>query len=140
MITKTFQLKYLVLMAWSYFLMSCSQSHIIKKLANQAGSSTGKESTINQDSAVSKGSLISVKVTGLTGKLVLQNNLGNDLEVSANGSFNFSESVKMGESYSVTIKTQPDDVTCGLYQNSGSELSSKPITVVVNSSSERLSF
>jgi hypothetical protein len=47
-------------------------------------------------------------VSGLTGSgLVLQNNAGNDLGIAANGSFAFSNSVASGNSYSVTIKSQP---------------------------------
>jgi hypothetical protein len=47
-------------------------------------------------------------VAGLSGTgLVLQNNSGNNLPVSANGSFTFSTPVASGSTYSVTVYTQP---------------------------------
>ena len=48
------------------------------------------------------------QVTGLTGTgLVLENNGGDDLAVSANGSFTFTTQVTKGGTYQVTVKTQP---------------------------------
>jgi large repetitive protein len=47
-------------------------------------------------------------VSGLSGTgLVLQDNSGNNLPVSANGSFTFSTPVASGSTYSVTVYTQP---------------------------------
>ncbi len=47
-------------------------------------------------------------VTGLVGGgLVLQNNGGDNLTVSANGAFTFPTSVSSGASYAVTVLTQP---------------------------------
>lgn len=47
-------------------------------------------------------------VTGLSGTgLVLQNNLGDDRAIAADGSFTFATSVASGAAYSVTVKTQP---------------------------------
>ncbi len=52
--------------------------------------------------------IIGVTVTGLEGSgLVLQNNAGDDLAISANGSFTFSTPVANGADYSVTVLTQP---------------------------------
>ncbi|MGC3981540.1 MAG: beta-propeller fold lactonase family protein [Steroidobacteraceae bacterium] len=62
-------------------------------------------------------------VKGLNGTgLVLQNNAGSDLLVSANGTFAFTGSVASGTSYNVTIKTQPTAVpaqTCSLANGAG---------------------
>jgi len=47
-------------------------------------------------------------VSELTGSgLVLQNNGGDDLSISASGSFTFAKAVDSGTDYSVTVKTQP---------------------------------
>jgi 6-phosphogluconolactonase (cycloisomerase 2 family) len=47
-------------------------------------------------------------VSGLIGSgLVLQDNGGNDLAVTANGTFVFSAAVASGSAYAVTIKTEP---------------------------------
>lgn len=54
-------------------------------------------------------------VTGLAATgLVLQNNAGNDLAVSASGAFSFTTAVASGAAYAVTVKTQP---TAGPLQN-----------------------
>jgi hypothetical protein len=46
-------------------------------------------------------------VSGLAGAVVLQNNAGDDLVVSANGPFTFPTSVASGTSYSATVLAQP---------------------------------
>ena len=47
-------------------------------------------------------------VTGLGGSgLVLQNNGGDDLSVTANGTFAFATPISSGSAYAVTVKTQP---------------------------------
>lgn len=49
-------------------------------------------------------------VSGLSGdQLVLQVNGGNNLQVSANGSFTFSASIAAGDAFLVTILTQPSN-------------------------------
>jgi hypothetical protein len=61
-------------------------------------------------------------VSGLDGRgLVLQNNAGDDLAISADGSFTFATSVVAGGTYAVTVKTQPKliDQTCTLTSGSG---------------------
>ena len=60
-------------------------------------------------------------VSGLTGTgLVLQNNGGNDLAVSANGAFTFLTAQKKGASYSVTVLTQPSGQSCTVSNGTGS--------------------
>ena len=59
-------------------------------------------------------------VSGLTGTgLVLQNNGGNNLTLSANGSFTFSGSVASGTAYSITVLTQPTGQTCWVNNSGG---------------------
>ncbi len=61
-------------------------------------------------------------ITGLVGNgLVLQNNGGNDLNISANGSFSFSAAVPDGGGYAVTVKTQPAGLqqTCIVVNGTG---------------------
>jgi hypothetical protein len=74
-------------------------------------------------------------VSGLTGTgLVLQNNNGDDLSISANGSFTFSTGVQDGGGYNVTVKTQPSGptqlctVTNGTNTISGSNVSNVSVT------------
>jgi large repetitive protein len=61
-------------------------------------------------------------VSGLTGSgLVLQDNGGNNLAVSANGSFTFTTKVNSGAAYDVTVLTQPSSPaqTCAVTNGSG---------------------
>ncbi len=49
-------------------------------------------------------------VSGLTGSgLVLQDNLGNNLSVSTNGSFTFTTAIASGGAYNVTVLAQPSN-------------------------------
>jgi hypothetical protein len=58
-------------------------------------------------------------VTDLSGTIVLQNNGGDDLSVSANGAFTFVEPVRRGNTYAVTIRTQPQDQVCTVANATG---------------------
>ena len=60
-------------------------------------------------------------ISGLgSGKsLVLQNNSGDDLTRSANGTFTFNTAIASGSNYSVTVKTQPTGQTCSISNGSG---------------------
>ena len=73
-------------------------------------------------------------VTGLAGSgLVLQDNNGNNLAVSANGSFTFTVAVASGAAYSVTVLTQPTNLsqTCLPTSNTGTVISSNVTSVSV---------
>ncbi len=43
--------------------------------------------------------------------LVLQDNAGDDLSVTADGSFQFETAIQIGEAYAVTVSSQPTEVT-----------------------------
>lgn len=61
-------------------------------------------------------------VSGLDGTgLVLQNNGGNDLSLSADGTFAFSAAIASGASYAITIKSQPTNPwqTCTMTNAAG---------------------
>ena len=59
-------------------------------------------------------------LSGLSsGNVVLQNNGGNNLSLSANGSFAFTTALTSGTAYSVTILTQPAGQTCSVSNGSG---------------------
>ena len=73
-------------------------------------------------------------VSGLAGSgLVLQDNGGNNLAVSASGSFTFTTPLASGSTYSVTVFSQPSNVTqtCVPTTASGTVGSSNVNTVVV---------
>lgn len=59
-------------------------------------------------------------VSGLIGTgLVLQNNAGDDLMISANGPFTFATALEDGSSYVVTVLSQATDQTCSVTNGSG---------------------
>lgn len=68
-------------------------------------------------------------VTGLSGSLVLEDNGGDALTVSASGAFSFATPVTSGNTYAVTIATQPAGQTCLLTSASGT-VANGPVTSV----------
>lgn len=58
-------------------------------------------------------------VSGLAGSMVLQNNNGNNLTVSANGVFTFPGNVANGSLYSVTVFTHPAGQSCSVANGTG---------------------
>ncbi|MEW5756446.1 MAG: hypothetical protein AB1810_09080 [Pseudomonadota bacterium] len=73
---------------------------------------------------------ISGTVSGLTGTgLVLQNNGGDDLSITANGDFTFANPLSGGAMYSVTILNQPAGQTCTV-ANGGGTIAGADVTNV----------
>lgn len=58
-------------------------------------------------------------VSGLTGTLVLQNNAGDDLTLTAQGPFTFKATLAAGSAYDVSVRTQPLWQFCTVTQGSG---------------------
>ncbi len=58
-------------------------------------------------------------VSGLSGSLTLQNNGGDDLDITVNGSFTFPNTVTDGDGYAVTVASQPVGQTCQVIDGSG---------------------
>ena len=79
-------------------------------------------------------------VTGLAGTgLVLQDNSGDDLPISADGMFTFATPVASGDSYDVTVKTQPGMPwqTCTVGGGSGVVGADNVTSVTVNCATNR---
>src|SRR5882724_9916011 len=91
------------------------------------GSTGGGSSTPAPTSYTVGGTLSGLAGTGL----VLQNNGGNDLALSANGTFSFTTSVASGAPYSVSIKTQPSNPaqTC-VVENAAGTTGSANVTAI----------
>ena len=73
-------------------------------------------------------------ISGLTGTgLVLQDNGGNNLPVSANGSFTFTTAIASGGAYNVTVFSQPSNPaqTCGVTAGGSGTVASANVTSVV---------
>jgi exo-beta-1,3-glucanase (GH17 family) len=88
-------------------------------LTNASGTSTSNVTNIGVTCASTPS--IGGTLSGLTsGSVVLQNNGGNNLTVTNNGSFTFSEDVASGGAYAVTVLTQPaNGETCVVANGSG---------------------
>ncbi len=72
-------------------------------------------------------------VTGMRGSgLVLQDNGGDSLTFSSNGTFTFTSGIDQGGAYSVTVKTQPSGQTCSVHNGSGTIGTADISNVIVN--------
>jgi N-acetylneuraminic acid mutarotase len=72
------------------------------------GCSGTVSSSNNSSSSSSSGYSIGGTVTGLNGTgLVLQDNAGDNLTITASGTFTFKTAIASGKTYSVTVLTQP---------------------------------
>ena len=70
-------------------------------------------------------------VSGLSGTVVLQDNGGDNLTVTANGSFAFPAQLASGAAYAVTVKTQPSGQTCTVSSGTGTVGSANITNVAV---------
>ncbi len=70
-------------------------------------------------------------VSGLSGTVVLQDNGGDTLSVTANGSFTFATQLASGAAYAVTVKTNPSGQTCTVASGSGVVASANVTNVAV---------
>jgi hypothetical protein len=70
-------------------------------------------------------------VSGQSGPVVLQDNGGDDLSVSANGNFTFATPLVSGAAYSVTVKTNPSGQACTVSNGSGTIGSANVTNVAV---------
>ena len=71
-------------------------------------------------------------VSGLSGTVVLQDNGGDNVSVSANGSFTFPTPLASGASYNVTVKSYPSGQTCTVANGSGTVASANVTNVAVS--------
>ncbi len=71
-------------------------------------------------------------ISGSTGTVLLRNNDGDDLELSANGSFAFSQPLTTGTAYAVTVHAQPVGQTCTVTNGMGKVGSANVSSVTVS--------
>jgi len=70
-------------------------------------------------------------VSGLSGTVVLQDNGGDNLSVTSNGSFTFATPVASGAAYAVTVQANPSGQTCTVANGSGTVASANVTNVAV---------
>ena len=68
-------------------------------------------------------------IAGLSGTVVLQNNGGDNLALSRNGSFAFNVTLQPNSPYDVTIATQPAGQVCSV--SNGSDTASASVTTIL---------
>lgn len=78
--------------------------------------------------------------SGLTGNAVLQNNGGDDLVVSANGTFAFAQTLGNGAPYAVTVLTNPPGQSCTVTNGSGNIAGANVSNVVLTCSTNTYSI
>lgn len=104
-------------------------------VANGTGTATANVTNVAVScTSTSSGVTIGGTVSRLSGSgLVLQDNGGDNLTVSANGTFTFKTSVATGKPYAVTVSTQPSSPTqyCVVDNGSGTTTSSNVTNVTV---------
>ncbi len=62
----------------------------------------------------------------------MQNNAGDDLTITADGTFTFSTAIADGSTYNVTVKTQPEGQDCAVVNGSGTISKANATSVSVN--------
>ncbi len=101
----------------SVFTQPSGQTCLLVNNSGNVGSTDVTNITVN---CTANSFTIGGKLSGLGSGLsvVLQNNLGDDLTVSSNGTFTFATPLTSG-TYSVTVKTQPVEQVCTVTGGSG---------------------
>ncbi|QIL71021.1 DUF11 domain-containing protein [Diaphorobacter sp. HDW4B] len=113
---------------------SLSNTAAVAAPAGVTDPNPGNNSATDTDTIFAAPRTVGGMVSGLaTGKsVVLQNNGGDNLTVSANGAFTFTTQITNGNAYAVTVLTQPADQTCTVSQGSGTMGISNVTNVVVS--------
>ncbi len=71
-------------------------------------------------------------VSGLTGSVVLQDNGGDNLTLSSNGSFTFATALAGGAAYNVTVQSSPAGQSCTVASGAGTIASANVTSVTVS--------
>jgi hypothetical protein len=79
-------------------------------------------------------------VSGLSGTVVLQDNAGDDLTVTANGSFTFATALASGSAYNVTVEISPSGQSCSVADGSGTIASANVTNVAVTCTDSATGF
>jgi len=92
---------------------------------------TGQVDNWSGGTAGSQTYTVGGSVSGLSGTVVLQDNGGDNLSVSANGPFTFGTALASGAAYNVTVLTNPSGQTCTVNNGTGTMGSANLTSVAV---------
>ena len=103
------------------------------KQSDSAGNTgVSRRSTFTIDAAsASKTYSVGGTVSGLSATVVLQDNGGDDLNVSSNGAFAFATRLATGAAYNVTVKTSPSGQSCSVSGGKGTVASANITKIAV---------
>ncbi|NOY52216.1 MAG: hypothetical protein GXP58_01180 [Deltaproteobacteria bacterium] len=104
-------------------------------VASGSGTVSAKKVTDVAVTCVNNTYTVGGTVSGLSGTVVLQDNGGDDLSVTANSTFTFTTSVAHGNTYAVTVSAQPSGQLCTVASGSGTMGSANVTGVAVTCSS-----
>ena len=112
-------------------------------VSNASGTITGADVTNVQIDCTTNTFSIGGTVSGLAGSgLVLQNNGGDDLAIAADGGFIFATDLADGSAYSVSVQTQPADLsqTCTVANASGTLMGANVSNIEVTCSTNQFTI
>jgi hypothetical protein len=92
---------------------------LVCSVENGSGTVAGADITNVAVTCVIPTHTVGGSVSGLDGTLVLQNNAGDDLSLTANGEFTFATAIEEGSDYNVTVATQPEGQLCSIENGAG---------------------
>ena len=111
--------------------------------ANGSGTVAGANVTAPALTCTTNKYKVKVNVTGINGQtVVLQNNGGNDLSVTADGAAEFTTTINSGAAYAVTVRTQPSDtqLLCAVAAPASGTIAAADVTVNVSCARNRKVF
>ena len=94
--------------------------------------SSGSSGSANVGNSGAASYTVGGTTSGLTGTVVLQDNSGDNLTVTANGTFTFAGKLASGSAYSVTVLTHPANQGCSVAYGSGSIAQANVSNVIVS--------
>ena len=92
-------------------------SHVIYAVAEDTSGNYATSSvSVTVDNALH---IVGGNISGLSGTVVLEDNGGDNVTISSNGSFSFATGLHDGVSYDVTVLDQPSGQTCSVGSGTG---------------------
>jgi hypothetical protein len=131
--TQTFSNRYASGATYSVTVATPPSGQTCTPSGNAAGTITANVTVTVTCTAIAPTLTISAAVTGLSGTLVLQDNLGDQLTFTTNTTQMFSTRYASGATYSVSVATPPSGQTCTLGSNSSGTITAN-VTVTVTCS------
>jgi hypothetical protein len=135
-ITQTFATSYASGSTYKVTVLTQPTGQTCTLSSNASGTITTNITVVATCTAV-KDYTISVKVTGLTGTLVVQDDKSDQLTFTTNSTQTFATSYASGSTYAVTVLTQPAGQTCTLSANASGTIKGN---ITVNATCKTITY